>query len=121
MTAPDPKILAAALVLAEEGLQIFRGIDDPEIKKEVVLNEAILAAAKAYRVMREALDEAFDEIERLRTALRNATRNDRSRYNHHEPRPFDGKKPSPGTIWLTPREIARGVLQEPALATGDDL
>jgi hypothetical protein len=62
MSAPDPKILAAALVLAEEGLQVFRGIDDPEIKKEVVLNEAILAAAKAYQPMREALEEARAEL-----------------------------------------------------------
>lgn len=67
------------------------------------------------------LRRAANEIERLRTALRNAARNDKTRYNHHETRPFDGKKPSPGTIWLTPREIARSVLQEPALATGDDL
>lgn len=65
MTSPDPKILAAALVLAEEGLQVFRGIDDPEIKKEVVLNEAILAAAKAYQSMRVAL-EATEEACRLR-------------------------------------------------------
>jgi len=122
VTAPDPTILAAAIALAEEGLKIFRPhIADPDIKREVEFSEAFVAAAKAYGPMREALDEAFDEIERLRTALRNAARNDRSRYNHHEPRPFDGKKPSPGTIWLTPREIARSVLQEPALATGDDL
>jgi hypothetical protein len=67
------------------------------------------------------LRRAANEIERLRTALRDCARNDRSRYNHHEPRPFDGKKPSPGTIWLTPREIARSVLREPALATGDDI
>jgi len=56
MTPPDPEVLAAAIKLAEEGLQVFRGIDDPEIKKEVVLNEAILAAAKAYQPMREALE-----------------------------------------------------------------
>lgn len=121
MTSPDPKILAEAIKRSEADMQLFRGIDDPEIKKLVEFSEVILVAAKAYGPMREALDEAFDEIERLRTALRNAARNDRSRYNHHEPRPFDGKKPSPGTIWLTPREIARSVLQEPALATGDDL
>lgn len=33
MTAPDPTILAAAIKCAEEDLQTFRGIDDPEIKK----------------------------------------------------------------------------------------
>ncbi|MGQ3299675.1 hypothetical protein [Reyranella sp.] len=58
MTAPDPTILVAAIKLAEEGLQTFRGIDDPEIKREVELNEAILAAAKAYQPMREALEKA---------------------------------------------------------------
>ena len=58
MTAPDPKILAEAIALAEEGLKIFRPhIADPDIKREVELNEAILAAAKAYQPMREALEE----------------------------------------------------------------
>ncbi len=57
-------------------------------------------------------------IVKLQLALRNAARNDKSRYDHHEPRPWDGKKPDPdGTIWLTPREIARHALQEPDLAT----
>lgn len=59
MTSPDPKILADAIALAEEGLKIFRPhIADPDIKREVELNEAILAAAKAYGPMREALEKA---------------------------------------------------------------
>lgn len=74
--------------------------------------------AMATIVANEAL---IEKIDTLKLALRNAARNDKTRYNHHEPRPFDGQKPSPGTIWLTPREIARSVLQEPALGTGDDL
>jgi len=57
MTAPDPKVLAAAITLADEGLRVLsKGIDDPEIKKEVELNQAIVSAAKAYGPMREALE-----------------------------------------------------------------
>jgi len=59
-------------------------------------------------------------ITKLQLALRAAARNDKSNYNHHETRPFDNTKPNPGTIWLTPREIARRALSEPNLATGDD-
>jgi hypothetical protein len=65
-----------------------------------------------------------DEIERLKTALRQCARNDATEYDHHDPRRWDGKKPSesvpPGSIWLTPREIARAVLKEPDLATFSD-
>lgn len=50
MTAPDPKILAEGIAEAEKGLAIFRPyIDDPDIKREVELSEAFVAAAKAYR------------------------------------------------------------------------
>lgn len=66
------------------------------------------------------LRRAANEIERLKKALRDAARNDATHYEHHEARQFDRKKPDPGTIWLTPREIARRVLQDPWLATGDD-
>lgn len=88
-------------------------------------DDIVIRLRRAYdetgnALLKDALD-AVCERDRLKTALRNAARNDKTRYNHHEPRPFDGQKPSPGTIWLTPREIARSVLQEPALATGDDL
>jgi len=56
--APDPKILADAIALAEEGLKIFRPhIADPDIKREVEFSEAFVAAAKAYGPMREALSE----------------------------------------------------------------
>lgn len=62
------------------------------------------------------------EISRLREALRRAARNDKTSYRHHEIRPFDGRKPATdnGTIWLTPREIARRILNEPELATAAD-
>ncbi|HQS14984.1 hypothetical protein [Reyranella sp.] len=62
-TAPDPKILAEAIALAEEGLKIFRPyIADPDIKREVEFNEAFVAAAKAYQPMREALKAAANEL-----------------------------------------------------------
>lgn len=60
MTAPDPKILAAAIKKAEVDLQTFHGIDDPEIKKLVEFSEVILVAAKAYGPMREALTPSGD-------------------------------------------------------------
>lgn len=60
------------------------------------------------------------ENERLRadftSTLQNIYRNDKTCYLHHEPRPWDGKKPgelTPGSsIFLTPREIARAVLRK---------
>lgn len=63
MTAPDPTILAAAIKCAEEDLQTFRGIDDPEIKKLVEFSEVILVAAKAYQPMREALEKTARQFE----------------------------------------------------------
>jgi hypothetical protein len=64
------------------------------------------------------------EVERLKTALRRCARNDATAYDHHDPRRWDGKKPGesvpPGSIWLTPREIARAALKEPDLATFSD-
>lgn len=71
-------------------------------------------------ILASAFDAMAVEIEGLKQALRNCARNDRSSYSHHEPRPFDGTQPSPGSIWLTPREIARGALRERWLATPDD-
>ena len=76
-------------------------------------------AAEMYRrgAVIERLEARIDELE---NALRGAARNDKTRYDHHEARPFDGKSPHPGTIWLTPREIARRFLREPKLATVSD-
>jgi hypothetical protein len=75
--------------------------------------------------VRQALAARIVELER---ALRAAARNDKSRYDHHEPRPFDGMRPMDesmppeqrGSIWLTPREIARRALREPDLATFEE-
>lgn len=51
-------------------------------------------------------------IAELVEALRACERNDKTAYEHHEPRP-DGKKPSRGggTIWMTPKEIANEALR----------
>lgn len=51
MTAPDPTILAAAIKCASEDLHLQRDIDDPEVNKV----RALVAAATAYQLMREAL------------------------------------------------------------------
>lgn len=62
---------------------------------------------------------AIDELERLRNErgqlvkmLQEVVRSDRTTYQHHEARPFDGLLPSEagGTIWLTPKEMARHAL-----------
>lgn len=63
MTAPDPKILAEAIKRSEADMQLFRGIDDPEIKKLVEFCEVILVAAKAYGPMREALEQVIKVVE----------------------------------------------------------
>lgn len=62
MTAPDPTILAEAIKRSEADMQLFRGIDDPEIKKLVEFCDVILVAAKAYGPMREALEKAANEL-----------------------------------------------------------
>lgn len=71
-----------------------------------------------------ALERGAAEIERLQRALRNCARNDGTVYDHHQPRRWDSKKPSEapehGSIWLTPREIARAALHDRTLATFDD-
>lgn len=51
MTTPNPKILAEAIKRSEADMQLFRGIDDPEIKKLVEFCAVILVAAKAYGLM----------------------------------------------------------------------
>ena len=56
-----------------------------------------------------------DDVIRL---LQEIVRNDATYYAHHEPRRWDGRKPSErgGTIWLTPKELATGALR--ALGAG---
>lgn len=55
------------------------------------------------------------ENARLRLVLQDVIDNDLTEYDHHQKR-RDGKKPSqaeePGSIWLTPREMARAALAE---------
>ena len=65
--------------------------------------------------LRAALAAAEAERERLREAMQTIVQVDKTRYEHHEPRP-DGALPRTdgGTCWLTPKEIARA-----ALATAD--
>ena len=72
------------------------------------------------------IEELQERITELEEALRSCARNDKTSYFHHEPRPFDGRRPTQvegtaGTIWLTPREIARQVLGERDLATLSDV
>lgn len=54
------------------------------------------------------------EIEGLKEALKSIIEVDKTIYKHHEPRP-DGRLPKEngGTIWFTPKEIAKMVLPQP--------
>ncbi|MDF1565293.1 MAG: hypothetical protein P1V51_19810 [Deltaproteobacteria bacterium] len=59
-------------------------------------------------VLRERLEIAVE-------AMRAIERNDKTSYNHHEARPFDGKIPDEidgGTCFLTPREISQYAIAE---------
>ena len=74
-----------------------------------------------YVRLQQSRCDLESEVKALKAALREAARNDCSQYEHHDPRPWDGRRPaeveSGATIWLTPRAIARGILGEPDLAT----
>lgn len=63
--------------------------------------------------IREERDMLKAENKWLRGALERCARNDKTTYEHHEPRP-DGTRPkeSGGTIFLTPREIASAALSK---------
>lgn len=67
-----------------------------------------------------ALDAARAKPSAVAAVLRAICRADRTRYDHHEPRAWDGKRPKEdgGTIWLTPREKAESALRLMA-RTGD--
>ena len=60
-------------------------------------------AAEEKPIDREQLVRLFQEI----------VRNDATTYDHHQARRWDRKKPADagGTIWLTPREMARQALR----------
>jgi len=64
------------------------------------------------------LEEAEEEVKRLRRVLLAIEANDLTEYEHHQPRRSDGLAPSAtgGTKWLTPREIARNALDGLAYA-----
>lgn len=51
-----------------------------------------------------------DETKQIVAMLQTIVRNDETRFEHHQPRRWDGKRPTGGTIWLTPREMARRAL-----------
>ena len=59
----------------------------------------------------QAVAEAWSKLEPL---LEGIIENDKTAYMHHEARPFDGKTPKEdgGTIWWTPRQLARTVLKQ---------
>jgi hypothetical protein len=60
MTDPDPKTLAAAITRMEAEIALFPEAEFPVEHEQV---RAVVAAAKAYQVMREALKELLDAFE----------------------------------------------------------
>ena len=60
----------------------------------------------------KTLDE--EQTKQIIALLQEVVRNDETRFSHHQPRRFDGKDPKAagGTIWLTPREMARRALRK---------
>jgi len=93
------------------------------LREELARSEerARLHAAEAQRIG-EALGAANARaasvalaLDKTAAALRAICRADRTTYNHHERRPWDGKAPreAGGTIWLTPREQAARALRGP--------
>ena len=76
--------------------------------------------AAMWRARAEAAEAAIDAARAKPSAfaavLRAICRADRTRYDHHEPRAWDGKRPKEdgGTIWLTPREKAESALKRMA-------
>jgi len=65
------------------------------------------------------MDDMSDIVGNLQTIVRN----DRSNYRHHEPRPWDDRRPDVegGTIWLTPKELATRALRRMGAAVPDRL
>jgi hypothetical protein len=52
-----------------------------------------------------------DERAQTISLLRAIAMADKARYEHHEKRERDGKRPEGGTIWLTPRQMALRALE----------
>lgn len=60
--------------------------------------------------------QALALVAKYEAALRVIITNDKTHYQHHEPRPYDGRRPTgfalgAGTIFLTPREVAQNALR----------
>ncbi len=105
-----------ALDAIEQALQgIWTDVDTEEHYKtvprvtEALTHIATLRQQVAYQATRERY------IDKLRQSLDDIIKNDSTHYNHHQPRQFDGRTPKEdgGTIWLTPKEIARRALRTP--------
>jgi len=81
---------------------------------------------ECVRVMRDEISRHAEEIRKAKEPLlkRMLTiwKNDKTEYEHHEARPFDGEKPRDvdgGSIFLTPREIAEDALREAGINPWD--
>lgn len=72
---------------------------------------ARLGVAKLEQLLVKAQREI--NREQLVAMLQEIVRNDTTRYDHHEARRWDGRTPDSkgGTIWLTPKEMARQALR----------
>lgn len=84
-----------------------RGIPGP-VAKLLKIQAASLYEEVPVALLRERLTKCVHAFEAI-------IRNDKTRYQHHEPRPSDGKTPREvdgGTCFLAPREIAEMMLKE---------
>jgi len=80
-------------------------VPEPEVTLDELAYDIAMNTPEPTEIMSE--ERTIDRA-RLVAMLRDIYRNDRTHYEHHEPRSWDGKTPDSydGTIWLTPREIA---------------
>jgi hypothetical protein len=119
----DPEKLPADDWCCERALLSVEEIDGVRLCSKDDARKLLDVVAVA-RAAKARIAELQRWLMALEEALRRCARNDKSQYAHHEARPFDGRKPGTreqgGTIWLTPREIARRALGEDWLATLDD-
>lgn len=76
------------------------------------LRETVLTLMAERDAARDICDLLNEEVTKLRAALTACAKNDgTASYEYGEPRGLDGKSPGAGIRWMTPHEIAKGVLQ----------
>jgi hypothetical protein len=89
------------------------GVEEVDDYDNDPLNDLVDAVGEADS-LRASLQSARSAAGALVEALTRVIANDKTTYRHHEARPSDGLTPRQadgGTIFLTPKEIARSALE----------